>query len=241
MVILFTTETSNAQVEKHSIRSISNEGEVIVLEDGTAWTVKDSWDFYTTKAWSSYTTVLLINREKITNAKTDETVNVKLVSETENYGFHRSTDVSSQNNASLNNAFQQGVNLGAQEAEAEKQRQFDEQMAREHEEAETERLKLLLGHNSESTSTSEPQHKPKAQKIESRPIGQNRLLDLTESISEDSLWLTKAHYISGSKLLKDTVSWSGWTMSAQFLLNNLIESRDSLKSLLEFLQAPTNK
>jgi len=151
MVILFTTETSNAQVEKHSIRSISNEGEVIVLEDGTAWTVKDSWDFYTTKAWSSYTTVLLINREKITNAKTDETVNVKLVSETENYGFHRSTDVSSQNNASLNNAFQQGVNLGAQEAEAEKQRQFDEQMAREHEEAETERLKLLLGHNSESS------------------------------------------------------------------------------------------
>ncbi len=261
LVILFTTETANAQTERHTIRSISSGGEVIVLEDGTAWNVRYSLDFLTVKYWSKDADVLLIDGEKITNPETNETVEVKLVSENDNYGFHQSTNVSSQNNNAINNAFEQGANDGAQAveaedqrkfqaaeaekqrqfqaAEAEKQRQFEERMARQHEEAETQRLKLLPAHNSESTSTSKPQNTTTAHVSESRPIDHNRLLDLSESITEDSLWLTNAHYISGNKLLKDTVSWSKWTTSARFLLNKLNEHRVALDSLWAILRRPS--
>jgi hypothetical protein len=253
VLILFFAVSVQAQTDRHTIKAIASGGEVIILDDGTAWNVSNSSDFFTTKYWSKDADVLVINDEKIINAETNETVDVKPVREGDSYG-QGSTGTGAQNNNALINATQHEFDLGAQEGaqaveaekqrqfqveEAEKQRQFEERMAREHEEAETERLKLSLGRNSESTSTSKPQNTTTAHVSESRPVIQNRLLDLSESITEDSLWLTNAHYLSGSKLLKDTVSWSKWTMSARYLLNKLIDHRVTLDSLLAILRRPS--
>lgn len=74
--LLFTLAASAA--EEHYIRS-NNDGEIIVLEDGSVWQV-DSYDRYNSRYWMNSADVIITDAEdKMINIDDDESVGVRRI------------------------------------------------------------------------------------------------------------------------------------------------------------------
>lgn len=74
--LLFALTTSAA--EEHYIRS-NNDGEIIVLEDGSVWEV-DSYDRYDSRYWMNSDDVIITDGEdKMINVDEDESVDVRRI------------------------------------------------------------------------------------------------------------------------------------------------------------------
>ncbi len=122
ILIMCFAVSVNAQTARHTIRAVSSGGEVIILDDGTSWNVRYSYDYITVKFWSANVDAILVDRSKIINTDENESVEVTPLSQREASDDPLTHSVPhSDANKQVSDAFE----AGARDAAAESQRKFE--------------------------------------------------------------------------------------------------------------------